>query len=206
MTNQTTSGVPPLAGLSPHFSVTVLECPDPSDPDAFTTLRRFLRDTLSEPGRAHAVRVHGEVALSGPDYVDGLGTLSDLGFDELYLAVRQRWQSPRWTDDGMHDLTNELTVALRRHQLVALHTSASGALLRRWTRSAGAPYRFLPDAVLDAFDQESRGAIDVSPAWSRLTSAARPVFQDYLTSVTEALDLLEKVAQNTPGESENQFE
>lgn len=206
MTNPTTSGVPPLAGLSPHFSVTVLECPDPPDADAFTALRRFLRDTLSDPGRAHAVRVHGEVALSGPDHVDGLGTLSDLGFDELYVAVRQRWQSPRWTDDGLTDLTNELTVGLRRHHLVALHTSVSGALLRRWTRSAGAPYRFLPDAVLDAFEREYRGPIDVSPAWSRLTSAARPAFGDYLVSVTEALDLLEKVAQNTHGSPGTQFE
>lgn len=206
MTNPTISGVPLLAGLSPHFSVTVLECPDPPDADAFTALRRFLRATLSDPGRAHAVRVHGEVALSGPDDVDGLGALSDLGFDELYVAVRQRWQHPRWTDDGLTDLTNELTVALRRHQLVALHTSVSGALLRRWTRSAGAPYGFLPDAVLDAFEQEYRGPIEVSSAWSRLTSTARPAFGDYLGTVTEVLALLEKVAQNTREVPGNQFE
>lgn len=201
MTNNASSGVPPLAGLSPHFAVTVLECHDPSDDrtdaGAFDDLCVFLRDTLSDPGRAHAVRVHGERTVTGEDHIDDLGTLSDLGFDDLYVAVRQRWQSPRWVDEGLTDLTNELTVALRRNRLVALHTTVSGALLRRWTRSPGAPYRFLPDTVLDAFDQESRGTVDVSPAWSKLTSAARYEFAGYLVAVTEALDMLEKVAENT---------
>src|ERR1044072_5997679 len=100
-----TSELPWLPGLSPAFAITVLETDDPA---AFPVLRRFLRDTLAEPARAHAVRVLGELLLTDPaDRIDGLGSLTELGFDGLYLAVRQRWQSPRWTDEaGITDLTN----------------------------------------------------------------------------------------------------
>ncbi len=201
----TTSEMPALAWLSPTFSVTVLESDDAA---AFDALRRFVHDTLAEPGRAHAVRVLGEIALTDPDDdVDGLGTLSGLGFDGLYVAVRQRWQNPRWIDPdgvtGLTDLTNELTVALRRQRLVALHTSISGPLLRRWTRSGG-PYRFLPASVLDIYDQQSIGAIDVAPAMSRLSSGDRLGFRAYLAAVTEALDLLDKalVAEQAPDQFE----
>jgi hypothetical protein len=192
----TTSELPALSGLSPTFAITVLESGDPA---AFGALRRFVRDTLLDPGRAYAVRILGELALTDPaDDVDGLGTLADLGFDGLYLVVRQRWAHPRWADGGPVDLANELTLALRRHRLVALHTPISGALLRRWARTEG-PYRFLPDVVLDAYDQEARGAVDVAPAWSRLTSGARLDLPAYLATVTESLDLLDKalVAENT---------
>lgn len=194
----TSSELPALQGLSPAFAVTVLETDDPA---AFLVLRRFLHDTLAEPGRAHAVRVLGELLLTDPaDRVDGLGPLSGLGFDGLYLAVRQRWQSPRWTDeDGITDLANELTLVLRRHRLVAVHTSISSAVLRSWTRS-GAPYRFLPDTVLDAYDRETGGAVDVAPAMSRLTTSARLDFPTYLAQLTDMLDVLDKalVAEDTP--------
>lgn len=192
----TTSELPALSGLHPTFAITVLASGDPA---AFGALRRFVRDTLLDPGRAHAVRILGEVVLTDPaDDVDGLGTLSELGFDGLYVAVRQRWQHPRWADDGPVDLANELTLALRRDNLVALHTPISGALLRRWARTGG-PYRFLPDVVLDTYDQQARGSVDVAPGWSRLTSPARLDFGAFLVAVTEALDLLDKalVAEHT---------
>jgi hypothetical protein len=53
--------------------------------------------------------------------------------------------------------------------------------------------------VLDAYEQRAAGAVDVAPAWSRLTSGARLAFADYLSHVTEALDLLDKalVAEHT---------
>jgi hypothetical protein len=185
----TSSELPALSGLHPTFAITVLESGDPA---AFGALRRFVRDTLLDPGRAYAVRILGELTLTEPaDDVDGLGTLADLGFDGLHLMVRQRWSYPRWADDGPVDLANELTLALRRHHLVALHTPISGALLRRWTRTGG-PYRFLPDVVLDTYDQQARGAVDVAPGWSRLTSGARLDLPAYLATVTESLDLLEK--------------
>jgi hypothetical protein len=193
----TTSELPALPGLSPAFAITVLETDDPA---AFLVLRRFLHDTLAEPGRAHAVRVLGELLLTDPaDRVEELGSLTELGFDGLYLAVRQRWQSPRWMDeDGLTDLTNELTLALRRHRLVALHTSISSAVVRSWTR-AGAPYRFLPDAVLESYGREIGGAVDIAPAMSRLTTGVRLDFRSYLAHVTDALDMLDKalVAENT---------
>ena len=190
--------LPTPAGLRPTFAITVLESDEPA---AFGALRDFLHDTLADPGRAHAVRVTGELLLTDPGAeLDGLGTLSDLGFDGLYLTVRQRWQGPKWMDDGMLDLTHELTIALRRQRLVALHTSVSSQLLRAWVREDGA-YRFLSGSVLDAYERKASGAVDVAPAWSRLTSGARLDFSDYLRHVTEALDLLDKalVADNTRG-------
>jgi hypothetical protein len=190
--------LPAPAGLRPTFAVTVLESDEPA---AFGALRDFLHDTLADPGRAHAVRVAGELLLTDPgDELDELGSLSDLGFDGLYLAVRQRWQGPKWTDDDLLDLTHELTIALRRQRLVALHTSVSSQLLRAWVRADGA-YRFLPGSVLDTYERQARGAVDVAPAWSRLTSGARLAFADYARHVTEALDLLDKalVAEDTGG-------
>jgi hypothetical protein len=201
----TTSEMPTLPGLRPAFSVTVLECRGTDAGGAFGALRRFLHDTLAEPGRAHAVRVLGEIVVTDPEAdADGLGPLSALGFDGLYVAVRQRWQSPRWSDEGPVDLTNELTVALRRNRLVALHTSISAPLLRNWAREPAAPYRFLPAGVLDRFDRDVPSAVDAAPAWSRLTSTARLDFRGYLAAVTETLDLLDKalVDEDTP----NQFE
>ncbi|MGH3762562.1 hypothetical protein [Actinophytocola sp.] len=192
----TTPELPALSGLTPVFAVTVLESEDSA---AYLALRRFLRDALAERGRAHAVRVLGELLLTDPDGdVDGLCTVSDLGFDGLYVVVRQRWQSPRWTRSGPADLTHELTVALRRQRLVALHTVISGARLRRWARSG--PYRFLPDTVLVAYDQASRGTVDVASAWSRLTTGTRLAFPEYLSAVAEALDTLADalVAEDSP--------
>ena len=189
--------LPGPAGLRPTFAITVL---DSDEPAAFGALRDFLHGTLADPGRAHAVRIAGELLLTEPGAeLDELGALSGLGFDGFYLTVRQRWQRPRWTGDGLLDLTHELTVALRRRRLVALHTSVSSQLLRAWARGGG-PYRFLSGTVLDAYERRSRGAVDVAPAWSRLTSGERLAFPDYLQHVTRALDLLDEalVAENTP--------
>lgn len=183
--------VPPLAGLTPHFTLTVLECRQPEDETAFRALRQFLRDTLGDPGRSHAVRLPGERLLTDPaDEVDDLGPLADLGAHALYVLVREHWQHPRWTT-GLNDLTHELTLALRRHRLVALHSPVSSQLLRRWTRG-GAPYRFLPEQVLVETFPEERGGIGASPAWSRLISPARLEFPAYLAEAVDALDRLGK--------------
>jgi len=181
--------LPAPAGLRPTFAITVLESDQPA---AFGALRDFLHDTLADPGRAHAVRIAGELLLTDPgDELADLGALSGLGFDGLYLTVRQRWQGPKWTGDELLDLTHELTIALRRQRLVALHTPVSSQLLRAWVRADGS-YRFLSSSVLDAYERRVDGTVDVAPAWSRLTSGARMAFPDYLSHVTEALDLLDK--------------
>lgn len=186
-------GVPSLAALTPHFSITVLECERP-DAAAFGTLRRFLRATLAEPGRAHAVRLRGEQLLTAPGTeIDGLGTLADLGIESFYALVRERWQSPRWSRH-VTDLTHELTVALSRRHLVALHSTVSPALLRRWTRDQETPYRFLPEPVLAETFPEEDGLV-ASPAWSRLTSPARLDFPAFVAETIDALDQLAKTLE-----------
>ncbi|HEX2130651.1 MAG TPA: hypothetical protein VHH15_03760 [Actinophytocola sp.] len=187
--------VPPLAGLTPHFTLTVLECRQPEDETAFRALRQFLRDTLGDPGRSHAVRLPGERLLTAPaDEVDDLGPLTDLRLHGLYVLVRERWQNPRWTAD-LTDQIHELTVALRRHRLVALHSPVSSQLLRRWTRTTGSPYRFLPESVLAETFPDEGGGIVAAPPWSRLTSPARLGFPAYLAEATDALDQLAKALE-----------
>lgn len=191
-------GVPPLAGLTPHFSITVLECRQEDADSAFLTLRHYLRETLADPGRSFAVRLRGERVLTGPDEeVEGVGTLSALGVQGLYVLVRERWQRPRWStgDSDLRDLDHELTVVLRRDRLVALHSGVSGSLLRRWTRSAASPYRFLPEDVLAETFPERSGLVVASPPWSRLTSPSRPDFRGYVTETVAALDQLAKAMQ-----------
>jgi hypothetical protein len=193
MNDRAKPGVPPLAGLTPHFNITVLECRQP-DPGALSTLRRFLRDTLTDPGRAHAVRLRGELLLTQADAeVNGLGTLAELGVQGFYVLIRERWQSPRWSRH-LTDLTHELTVALSRDHLLALHSTVSPALLRRWTRAATSPYRFLPERVLEETFPEEGGGIIASPAWSRLTSPARLEFPAFLAETVDALDRLAKAS------------
>ena len=195
-------GLPGLGGLTPHFAVTVLECHKADPASAFVALRRHLRETLANPGRATAVRLRGEVMLTDPDdELDGLGTLADLSLEGIYVLVRERWQSPRWApgEGDLDDLTNELTVVVRRQRLVALHTPVSGSLLRRWTRTAGSPYRFLSESVLAETFPEGAGGIVASPAWSRLTSPARLDFTSYLAETVSALDQLAKAITKAAG-------
>jgi hypothetical protein len=196
MNDRAKPGVPPLTGLTPHFNITVLECRQP-DAGAFATLRRYLRDTLANPGRAHAVRLRGELLLTSTDAeVNGLGTLSELGVQGFYVLIRERWQSPRWSRH-LTDLNHELTVALSRDHLLALHSTISPALLRRWTRTPTSPYSFLPEPVLaEAFPEEA-GGIVASPAWSRLTSPARLEFPAFLAETVDALDRLAKALART---------
>jgi hypothetical protein len=194
MNNRATPGVPPLAELTPYFTVTVLECREADSEAAFAALRGFLRRTLAEPGRAHAVRLRGERTLTGQhDQVDSIGTLADLGVHGIYVLVRERWQRPPWAVGGeITDLVNELTVALRRDDLVVLQSPVSGALLRRWTRSAGAPYRFLPEPVLAETFPEEAGGLVASPPWSRLTSPTRLEFRIFLSEAVEVMDRVAK--------------
>ncbi|OLF10018.1 hypothetical protein BLA60_16260 [Actinophytocola xinjiangensis] len=189
----TNPGVPSLAALTPHFAITVLECDRPGA-GAFGALRRFLRATLADPGRAHAVRLRGERLLTAPGTeIEGLGTLADLGIGSLYVLVRERWQSPRWSRH-VTDLTHELTVALSRHHLVALHSTVSSALLRRWVRDPETPYRFVPEPVLAETFPDGGGLV-ASPAWSRLTSPARLDFPTFVAETTDALDHLAKTLE-----------
>jgi hypothetical protein len=79
-----------LADLTPYISVTVLVCTADNPGPAFDALRRFVRRTATDPGRAVAVRILSETRLVGTDEVAEAGRLDELGFEELYGLVRGR--------------------------------------------------------------------------------------------------------------------
>lgn len=153
VTGPDVAGPEPLrvTDLNPYLSIVVLECVDGGAEVAFRGLLRFVRDTLTELGRATAVRIAGQTILDGPeDVIEGLGSLAELGFDGLLAVVRERRHRPGWADPASEitDVTNELTLALRRKRLVALRTTITDAALRRWTNRPTTPYRLVPAAVV----------------------------------------------------------
>jgi hypothetical protein len=96
-------------------------------------------------------RIRSETTLTGPDSIDGLDQVSALGFDALYALTREVQRSPSWAnpDFGLVDVTNELTIAMRRNSLVAICTRVpSEARFRKWINRENAPFRFLPPQVL----------------------------------------------------------
>ena len=148
------AGEPPrpllLSELNPYLSITILECPQDDPATAFRSLRAFLRRSAGEPGRADAVRITGETGVSD-DAAGEAGPLADSGFDEVYGISREVTRPPGWTarDSGVTDVLNQLTLALRRNRLVAVHTGiTSSEKLAKWVRTGGAGFRFLPSEIL----------------------------------------------------------
>lgn len=89
--------------------------------------------------------------MAADDSIDGLGVVRDLGFDGLYAITRELRRSPGWagSEPGPVDVTNELAIALRRNNLVAVCTRVpSDARFRRWINREGGPFQFLPPQVL----------------------------------------------------------
>lgn len=183
-------GLDNLAELTPTFSVCVLYCHPEADPaSAFRSLCGFLRTELHKQGQAVAVRCRGETVLGGSDQVMGLGTMLELGVDELYASVRERLSVPSWAsseDDGL-DVVNQLTLALRRGLFVVLHTPLSDVALRKWLRSFPKQYRYLPSALM-------RGTFrgDGKTVWLKGVHRRRPTKADSKTlggvRLQEALD------------------
>ncbi|HEU5472744.1 MAG TPA: hypothetical protein VFV67_19020 [Actinophytocola sp.] len=148
-----TEGLEPLrlADVTPFLSITVLECTSDDAVVAFRSLVRFLRRSASTRGRAVAVRVRAEITLGGDDAIDEVGVLADVGFEGLYGISREQLRPPSWAgpDSAFTDVTNQLTIALRRNRLVAVWSDiTSEAELRKWLRQGAAPYRFIPADIL----------------------------------------------------------
>lgn len=140
-----------LADLKPTFSVSVLCCPPGADQaTAFRSLTGFLRTMLESRGRAHSVRCLGETRLGESDQIDGVGSLFELGIDDLFASVRERCAAPGWSGDEQEvlDVTNQLTIALRCGAFTIVHTPVSDDALRKWLRTHNTLYRYLPSAIL----------------------------------------------------------
>jgi hypothetical protein len=178
MTGPDLAGPEPLrvTDLSPYLSIAVLECVDGATDVAFRGLIRFVCDMLTEPGRAVAVRIVGQTVIDSPDdVIEGLGSMAELGFDGLLAIVRERKHRPGWADptSEITDVTNELTLALRRKRLVALRTTITDAALRRWMNQPTTPYRLVPaDVVSGTF----RG--DGKAVWLQGVHPRRPTKPD----------------------------
>lgn len=140
-----------LADLTPTFSVTALYCHPDADPAAaFRSLIEFLRTTLDTHGRAQSVRCLGEIVLDESDQVEGVGSMLELGIDGMFGSVRERRTFPSWSGDRQDvvDVTNQLTLVVRRGSFVIVHTPVSDQALRKWLRRFNKLYRYLPSAVL----------------------------------------------------------
>jgi hypothetical protein len=139
-----------VTDLNPYLSFALLQCEADDEAMAFRALVRFVKETLSRVGQATSVRVVGEALHTGDDVLDGLGQLDELGFDALFAIVRERVGKPSWAAPKIEiaDVTNELTLVLRRGGLVALRTTIADQVLRTWTRQATTPFRLVPAAVL----------------------------------------------------------
>lgn len=184
-----------LAELTPYLSIIVLRCASPDPAHDFAALKRFLHRSALEPGRALGVRLRSETALGGQDSIEGLDVLSELGFDELYALAREVLRTPSWAnpDSGLVDVTNELMIALRRNNLVAVCSRVpSEARFRKWINRESAPFRFMPAPVLAG---TFRG--DGRMLWMRGVHRRRPNKPD--TQALSGIRLQEATNQITHG-------
>ncbi|NRN64295.1 hypothetical protein GC106_15010 [Kibdelosporangium sp. 4NS15] len=142
-----------LTDLKPYFSVTVLEC-SCDDPDtAFKALRRFLIKSANDQGYAVSIRLGDEIDLAGPGEVGEFGALESLGLglDRMYAVTRTAFRVPGWAakESGRLDMVNELTVAVRRNNMVAVYSDiTSSAQFQRWVLRQAAPFRLISTDVL----------------------------------------------------------
>lgn len=182
-----------VANLTPQWSITVLERTG-DDPSAdFRSLQRFLRSTALKPGRAVSVSVTSEITLGTTDPVDELSTLEEFGFSHLYGLSRTSTTRPAWAgdDSDLVDVGNQLTIAVMRNDLVAIHTGiTTEAQMTKWIYRQLAPFRPLPaDLVTNTFTG------DATMVWTRGIHRRRVSKSDYKTlggmRVQEVLNTLE---------------
>lgn len=139
-----------LADTTPFLSIIVLRTVGPSPARSFTALVEFLRRSALDRGRAIDARITAEVTLTGGDSIEGLGRLADLGFTDLYAVAREVLRVPGWgLNSGLIDATNDLIIALRRNDLVAVCTKVpSIERFRSWINREHAPFEFLPPQLI----------------------------------------------------------
>lgn len=155
MTSEDTSGVEalPWHSLRPFVSVVVLECTADDLAAGFARLTR----QLIQPRRGVALGSQALVALGRSDgaeqIIDGVGSLVDLGIDQLWGSVRRQQRAPSWSgrDSIFVDTEHLLTVALRRGRLIAIHAehSIQAGILRWLYKEPRPPFRRVPPWALE---------------------------------------------------------
>ncbi|WP_153030364.1 hypothetical protein [Amycolatopsis sp. YIM 10] len=136
-----------LADLKPYLSVILLECAAEDPEVAFDALRRFLRRTALDPGRADEARLLAEVALRPGDLDEDIGAVEGLGVEHVVGIAREVRRVPSWAerDAGFADVLNQLSVAVRRNRLVAVYsTITTDNRISHWIRQEAAPFRLVP--------------------------------------------------------------
>lgn len=155
MTLDDSSGVDalPWHSLRPFVSVVVLECTADDLTAGFARLTR----QMVQPRPGVALGNQAVVALGqsdgGEQVIDGVGSLADLGIDQLWGFVRRQQRTPRWSgpDSTFVDVEHVLTVALRRGRLIAIHVDQSiqAGILRWIDKEPRPPFRRVPPWALE---------------------------------------------------------
>ncbi|MFI6028860.1 hypothetical protein [Amycolatopsis magusensis] len=144
-----------LTDLKPYLSVILLECTADDPQQAFGQLHRFLREAAGDPGGGDNARLLAEVDLRPGDLGDEVGSVDELGVEQILGIAREVTGTPGWAepDAGFVDVTNQLSVAVRRHRLVAVYSTFAGdTRISRWLRREAAPFRFVPsDRLTETF-------------------------------------------------------
>jgi hypothetical protein len=146
----TTTGLLTLADITPYLSIMVLRAPGPSPSSDFQALVDFLRRSAADRGRALEASLGREIRRTREQPIDGLGVLSDFDFDDLYAVTREIRREPGWAvGSGLVDVTNDLIIALRRGNLVAVCTRVPSIdRFRKWINREAAPFRLVPPSIL----------------------------------------------------------
>ncbi|WP_431873192.1 hypothetical protein, partial [Amycolatopsis sacchari] len=146
--------------LRPYLSITILVCCSEDPGAAFESLRKFLRRSAGERRQALGVRITREIDLRDQVAIGAFGIDEDWGIDAVFGLFREVRRSPRWAvkEAGLVDRVNQVTLALRRNNLVALWTEiTTHPQLDRWIQRGAAPYHFLPSEVLaGTFDGDGK--------------------------------------------------
>lgn len=179
-----------LADLKPYLSVTVFECTDADPEPAFGALRRFLRTSADDKGRALDVRVSADVDVGPDDIIEEIGSLETFGLTAIYGVSRTLYKTPSWADkaSGIIDAVNQLTVLVHRNKLAAVFSDiTSKDQLGKWAAKDVTPYRAIPTDILAATVEG-----DARMLWTRGTHRRRVTKADTKAlgglRIQEALD------------------
>ena len=133
--------------LKPYVTVVVLQCIHEDRDAAFVQLEEL----LSRQARRSSRRAVEIVAMASSSDA-AAGVAERFGLDRLGGFVRRSLQPPSWAiaDSGFLDVVHDLTIALRRGDLVAVRAEGDvEGRLQRWLDGDRRPYRRVHPAVLE---------------------------------------------------------